>query len=141
MPRQADLAAEAKMQQSRISMFETPGAANLTLDTLSRLAAVFKVGLVVKFVSFSEMLRWEDHYSQDAFDVTRIDRDIEFINPDASSVRNTAAVAPIGNAPAANGKPSVPIAASFCQKRVQPQAASGGIVDGRNQAGRNQSAA
>src|SRR6266404_9078549 len=55
MPRQSDLAQEAKMHQSRISMFETPGA-NVTLDTLSRLAAAFKVGLIVEFVSFSEML-------------------------------------------------------------------------------------
>ena len=82
MPRQADLAREAKMHQSRISMFETPGAANLTLETLSRLAAAFKVGLVVKFVPFSEMLRWENGYSQDTFDVTRIDEDNEFLKPE-----------------------------------------------------------
>jgi transcriptional regulator with XRE-family HTH domain len=87
MPRQADLAAKAKMQQSRISMFETPGAANLTLDTLSRLAAAFKVGLVVKFVPFSEMLEWENNYSQDFFDVTRLDHDVAFLNPNAESAQ------------------------------------------------------
>src|SRR5258708_5088754 len=58
MPRQGDLAAAAKLHQSRISMFETPGAANLTLETLAKLAAAFKVGLIVDFVPFSEMLRW-----------------------------------------------------------------------------------
>ena len=42
MPRQMDLAKEASMQQSRISMFEMPGAANITLDTLAWLAAIFK---------------------------------------------------------------------------------------------------
>jgi hypothetical protein len=83
MPRQADLAREAKMQQSRISMFETPGAANMTLETLSRVAAAFRVGLVVKFVPFSEMLRWENRYSQDTFDVVRIEDDEEFITPDS----------------------------------------------------------
>jgi len=82
MPRQLDLAQEAGMQQSRISMFETPGAANLTLETLSRLAAAFKVGLVVKFVPFSEMLRWENQYSQDNFDVTRLAADTDFLNPE-----------------------------------------------------------
>lgn len=85
MPRQSDLAREAKMQQSRISMFETPGAANLTLETLSRLAAVFKCGLLVKFVPFSEMLRWENNYSQDTFEVVKIDKDQEFINPSRDS--------------------------------------------------------
>ena|SRR5579883_2077611 len=83
MPRQSDLAREVGAHQSRISMFETPGAANMTLETLSRLAAAFKVGLVVKFVPFSEMLRWENRYSQDTFDVTRIEDDEEFINPDS----------------------------------------------------------
>lgn len=64
-------------------MFETPGAANMTLETLSRLAAAFKVGLVVKFVPFSEMLRNENQYSQDQFFVTPLDRDIEFLDPEA----------------------------------------------------------
>lgn len=82
MPRQSDLAHEAKMHQSRISMFETPGAANLTLDTLSRLAAAFKVGLKVEFVPFSEMLDWESNYSQDTFNVTRLSQDAEFIRPE-----------------------------------------------------------
>lgn len=86
MPRQADLAREAKMHQSRISMFETPGSANVTLETLSRLAAAFKVGLKVQFVPFSEMLRWENEYSQDAFDVTRLADDVDFLQPATSSV-------------------------------------------------------
>lgn len=85
MPRQADLAREAEMHQSRISMFETPGEANMTLETLSRLAAAFKVGLVVKFVPFSEMLRWENNYSQDAFEVTKIDDDLAFVRPESET--------------------------------------------------------
>ena len=87
MPRQSDLAREAKMQQSRISMFETPGSANLTLDTLSRLASAFKVGLIVKFVPFSEMLRWENEYSQDTFNVTRLADDTDFLQPAVGTLR------------------------------------------------------
>ncbi|MFI5117481.1 MAG: helix-turn-helix domain-containing protein, partial [Terriglobales bacterium] len=98
MPRQSDLAKAAEMHQSRISMFETPGASNLTLETLARLAAAFKVGLVVKFAPFSEMLRWENEYSQDAFHVTAIDADLDFIEPEVAqggteSVSDSAAVA------------------------------------------------
>jgi transcriptional regulator with XRE-family HTH domain len=81
MPRQSDLAKAAGVHQSRISMFETPGAANMTLETLSRIAAAFKVGLIVKFVSFTEMLREENNYSQDRFCVITIERDRAFIEP------------------------------------------------------------
>jgi transcriptional regulator with XRE-family HTH domain len=94
MPRQKDLAQAAEMHQSRISMFETPGMANVTLETLARLAATFKVGLVVKFVPFHEMLRWENDFSQDDFDVIpRIDQDEAFINPAASAENNRSAMA------------------------------------------------
>ena len=80
MGRQADLAKAAHMHQSRISMFETPGA-NPTLSTLSVIAAALNVGLVVKFVPFSEMLNWENGFSQDSFSVTGLDEDREFLNP------------------------------------------------------------
>jgi hypothetical protein len=70
-------------------MFETPGAANFTLETLARLAAVFKVGLVVDFVPFSEMLHWENSFSQDSFDVTKIDADGEFIEGSPRKQRRT----------------------------------------------------
>src|SRR5208337_4706095 len=82
MPRQSDLARVAGLHQSRISKFETPGDANVTLETLARLAAALKVGLVVKFVPFSEMLRWENGFSQDQFDVARIEEDTTFCTPE-----------------------------------------------------------
>jgi transcriptional regulator with XRE-family HTH domain len=78
---QTVLAKEAGMKQSRISAMETPGKTNFNLATLVSLAATFRVGLVVKFVPFSGMLRWENEYSQDTFDVARIDDDADFINP------------------------------------------------------------
>jgi transcriptional regulator with XRE-family HTH domain len=76
--KQEDLAREAEMMQPRISAMERPGSTKFNIETLIRLAAAFKVGLVVKFVSFSEMLRWENEFSQDNFSVTTIDDDIEF---------------------------------------------------------------
>jgi len=80
MPRQPDLAREAGMHQSRISMLETAGA-NPTIGTLSAVAAALKVGLIVKFVPFSEMLAWENSFSQDRFDVVRLDHDTRLLNP------------------------------------------------------------
>lgn len=75
---QKDLAKAAGMRnQSRISMIETPGA-NLTLETLARVAAGLGVGVEVRFVPFSEMLRWENGFSQDEFDVVRLAEDEAF---------------------------------------------------------------
>jgi hypothetical protein len=82
MPYQRDLAREADLHQSRISMFETPGAANITLETLAKIAAGLRVGVIVKFVPFHEMLRWENNFSPDHFDVApRLEQDEAFLNP------------------------------------------------------------
>ena len=75
------LAGQAGMKQSRISAMETPGRTNFNLETLVRMAATFNVGLVVKFVTFSEMRSWENDYSQDTFDVIPIGKDESFTNP------------------------------------------------------------
>jgi transcriptional regulator with XRE-family HTH domain len=82
-PRQPDLAKAAEMHQSRISMLETAGS-NPTLGTLSAIAAALKVGLKVEFVPLSEMLAWENEFSQDDFTVVTIDDDAEFLNPQPS---------------------------------------------------------
>jgi len=99
MPRQCDLAKAAGLHQSRISMFETPGAANMTIETLARLAATFKVGLIVKFVPFSEMLRWENEHSQDHFSVTPLAEDEAFLNPPAAMEESTVSKGRLGGLP------------------------------------------
>ncbi|TRZ51266.1 XRE family transcriptional regulator [bacterium] len=78
---QALLAQEAGMKQSRISATEQPGATKFNIETLIRLASAFKVGLIVKFAPFSEMLAWENSFKQDNFDVLTIDRDQRFLTP------------------------------------------------------------
>jgi transcriptional regulator with XRE-family HTH domain len=92
MPKQSDLAKASGMWQSQISSVETPGAANMTLETLARLAAAFRVGLIVKFVPFSEMLHWEKTFSQDRFDVTRLSNDWAFLYPSALDKRVVSAL-------------------------------------------------
>ena len=52
-----------------------------TIDSLIEIAAANKVGLVVKFVSFSEMLEWDNAYSQDDFAPVKLDDDEKFLNP------------------------------------------------------------
>ena len=84
---QKQLAEESGMKQARISAVETPGAVNFSLETLIRLAAAYRVGLQVRFVPFSTLLKWENEYSQDNFSVTAIEDDQEFLSPAATTPR------------------------------------------------------
>lgn len=77
---QEELAKESGIPQPRISAIERPGNM-LSLSTLVKVASAFKVGLIVKFVPFSEMVQWENSYSQDRFDATPIERDADFLEP------------------------------------------------------------
>lgn len=79
---QKELGEMAGMRQARISALEQIGEAKYNIDTLVRLAAALKVGLSVKFVTFSEVLEWENDFSQDDFIVKKIDEDYEFITPE-----------------------------------------------------------
>jgi len=83
---QPELAKLADMKQSRISAMETPGQVNFNLETLVRMAATLNVGLTVKLVPFSELLKWENEYSQDTFNVTRLSEDIDFLQPKPTQV-------------------------------------------------------
>jgi transcriptional regulator with XRE-family HTH domain len=71
----------AEMKQARISAMEKPGEVAFTLETLIRLASAFRIGLQVRFVPLSTMLKWDNEYSQDDFTVVPIEKDEEFLNP------------------------------------------------------------
>lgn len=78
---QKELGDAAEMKQARISAIETPGVVNFSLETLVRIAAALRVGLQVRFLPYSEMLCWENDFSQDSFSVTKIEQDDEFLDP------------------------------------------------------------
>lgn len=84
---QSEMAKAADMKQARISAMETPGLVNFNLDTLVRMAAANNSGLMVKFIPFSEMLAWENNYTQDAFDVVRLPNDTRFLDPQKVTIR------------------------------------------------------
>lgn len=72
---QKQLAKSAGMLQPRISAIERPGGSKLNLETLLRLASGLDVGLIVRFAPFSEMMRWANAFSPDAFAVPSFDQD------------------------------------------------------------------
>jgi transcriptional regulator with XRE-family HTH domain len=55
---QERLAAEGGMNQNAISRLESPDYGKQTITTLKRLAKAMDVGLVVRFVPFSELIDW-----------------------------------------------------------------------------------
>ncbi len=61
--KQAEAAARAGMKQSRISYLEDPNYENYQTRTLLKLASAYDVGLVVRFVPFSELAKWSANLS------------------------------------------------------------------------------
>src|ERR1700730_7688677 len=61
--KQAEVAAKAGMKQSRISDLEDPNYENYETRTLVKLASAFDVGLIVRFVPFSELAKWSVNLS------------------------------------------------------------------------------
>lgn len=56
---QPELAQKIATSQNAISRLENPNYGKATITTLKKLAAVFDVGLVVRFVPFSQLVNWE----------------------------------------------------------------------------------
>lgn len=78
---QSDLGSKADMKQARVSAVERIGVSNLSVETLTRLASALRVGLSIRFVSFGEMLDWENKFQPDSFEVSPIEIDRKFIEP------------------------------------------------------------
>ena len=72
---QAQLAERCGIPQARISHIEQPGRDPLSLRTLYRLASAFDVGLLVQFVSFSELVRREASFHPETFRVASYEDD------------------------------------------------------------------
>lgn len=72
---QKDLADRSGKLQSVISQLEDPGYGRLTLSTLRRLAAAFDVGLMVRFVPFSELAGRASNLSPDDMNVASFSDD------------------------------------------------------------------
>lgn len=72
---QAQLSKRCGIPQTRISHIEQPGRDPLSLRTLYRLASAFDVGLLVQFVSFSELVRREAEFHPETFRVVSFKED------------------------------------------------------------------
>lgn len=66
---QAELSVRSGIPQARISHIEQPGRDPLSVRTLYRLSSAFDVGLLVQFVSFSELVAREAAFDPKTFSV------------------------------------------------------------------------
>lgn len=69
---------QAKMAQETISRLEDPNYGKPNLKTLKRLASAFDVGLVVRFVPFSELVSWEINLSPESLEVLSFEQESYF---------------------------------------------------------------
>lgn len=75
---QKELGIRAGMAQETISRIEDPNYGKLTLKTLKRLASVFDVALMVKFIPFSELVEWELRLTPNSLDAVSFENDPYF---------------------------------------------------------------
>jgi transcriptional regulator with XRE-family HTH domain len=75
---QKELAQHAGMKQERISVCENPNYGNFSLRTLKQLAAVFDVGLIVRFAPFSDLVEWEVAMSNESLEVPSFEQEDYF---------------------------------------------------------------
>jgi transcriptional regulator with XRE-family HTH domain len=75
---QKELGMRTRMAQETISRIEDPNYGKLTLKTLKRLASAFDVALMVRFISFSELVEWELHLTPQSLEATSFENDPYF---------------------------------------------------------------
>ena len=75
---QKELGDRSGMAQESISRLEDPNYGKLNLNTLKRLASAFDIGLMVRFVAFSELVDWEINLSPESLEIMSFDEESYF---------------------------------------------------------------
>jgi len=75
---QKQLGEKAEMAQESVSRLENPNYAKFTLTTLKKLASAFDIGLMVRFVPFSELVEWEVNLSAESLETVSFDQESYF---------------------------------------------------------------
>ncbi len=63
---QEELGKRAGMKQEAICRLENPNYGSFTLKTLKQIASAFDVGLIVRFVPFSDLVKWDLNLSSES---------------------------------------------------------------------------
>lgn len=82
--------------QSAISRIENPNYGKFTLKTLKEIAAAFDVALMVRFVPFGDLIKWDLNLSSRSLDVPNFDKDPYLKEENKDSIANAASDKYIG---------------------------------------------
>jgi transcriptional regulator with XRE-family HTH domain len=83
---QAELSSRTGWAQAWVSKLENPNYKGFSLATLKKVASAFEVGLMVRFVPISELVKWELNLSQSSLRVANFDEDPFFNEEELNSV-------------------------------------------------------
>ena len=83
---QADLAKNSGIPESQIAELEDPDSAPPSVQILHKLCAAFDVGLLVQFVSFSELVRRESEFDPETFNVVSFSDDNIDTEPQTAAI-------------------------------------------------------
>lgn len=75
---QKELGDLAGMKQERISVLENPNNSNVTIDTLRRIASAFDIALMIRFVPFSDLVKWDINLSPEVLTAKSFEEDLYF---------------------------------------------------------------
>lgn len=75
---QKEMSEKIGMKQERISVLEDPNYGKLTLSTLKKIASSLDIGLLVKFVPISDLVKWELNISSESLKALSYDDDPYF---------------------------------------------------------------
>jgi len=94
---QKELGDRVNMAQETISRLEDPNYGKLNLNTLKRLTSAFDVGLMVRFVPFSELVNWEINLSLESLEVSSFDEESYFKDIEEDQIGSVLIVGDIFN--------------------------------------------
>ena len=75
---QVDFEKHTGITQPEISRYENVNYSKFTLATLKKLASAFDIGLMVRFVSFSELTEWELNLKPESLEAESFDKESYF---------------------------------------------------------------
>jgi len=75
---QKELAERIGSNQAWIAQIENPNYSGFSLKTLSKLASIFDIGLIVRFVPFGNLVQWELELSPNSLKIDSFDQDPYF---------------------------------------------------------------
>ena len=83
---QADLAKHSGIPESQIAELEDPDSGPPPVQILHKLCAAFDVGLLVQFVSFSELVRRESEFDPETFNAVSFSDDNIDTEPQTAAI-------------------------------------------------------